>query len=509
MSAVSAAHNSTQSSGSGDPSRTQPSTTAIGPQSAILPGRAVRRGVGAVKLVNTTQVNENTGPQVTIEQIKNHEGKFIGGARNPVVVAAVTCIGLAIAIAAFLVFQNESSRALRSSEEIWKQANVRLNAGGILEASDLLNQYVESWQAQNQKQAEELLEQIELATSDIAVNQKLASLDDDQFQQCIQKQSFPDNEVTHPVLVQALAASIGRNADAAMQQRAEMKARKAEEEAAVAAQREQERLTREAAERAQRDAEKKVAGNASKVRRYLGLNQGERESLAARIAAIEVSLDLADLSSRTVFQQQVGRVDACIEMTALLALSVGATPEEVEKISSRQGLSDITADNVYQQLAGHLSVYIDMIELAALCAGTPAEKCESIRSALLLENTLARTVLQQVSSRVGGVSSIAALLAEALGAETQELAVIAAQVRTNELTAETVFQQMVARQSGIISVLATAAIAQGAPDTTMESVEADIRRDDLLTETAQQQLAARLERTFQATTILTKAIVEK
>jgi hypothetical protein len=31
----------------------------------------------------------------------------------------------------------------------------------------------------------------------------------------------------------------------------------------------------------------------------------------------------------------------------------------------------------------------------------------------------------------------------------------------------------------------------------------------LLTDTAQQQLAARLERTFQATTLLAKAIVEK
>lgn len=506
--------NSTQSPGSGAPPRRQQSSFSYGGNSAAIPGPAVtvKRGVASVRPRKTTQIPEQSDPchsPVTNERIKPQKEKLVQRGGNRVVVTAATCIGLAISLAAFVVFQNESRRAQKSSEEIWKQANDQLDAGNVSDASKLLNQYMESWRAKNQTLAEELLDQIELATSDNAVNQKLVSLNDEQFQQCIQTKSFPDNRVTHPILVQTLAASIIRNADAATQQRADMKARKAEEDAAAAARQEQERLARQAAEQAQRDAAKKVAGGASKVRRYLGLNQRERETLAARIVAIETSLDLADLKSRTVFQQQVGRVDACIEMTALLALSLGATPEDVEKISTRQEFADITADNVYQQLAGHLDVYVDMIELAAASAGAPADKCESIRSSLLLEDTLARTVLQQVSSRIGGVSSIAALLAEALGAETEQLALIAARVSTNELSANTVFQQMVTRQSGIVYVLATAAVAQGAPDTTMETVEAGTRQDDLRTETAQQQLAARLERTFQATTLLTRAIVEK
>ncbi len=478
----------------------------------VRPAGSDKHSTRAATLVKTPQPADPTAPGspvVAIEQFKTQQKKSVSRGGNRVVVAAATCIGLAVAAAVFLVVQNESQRALKSSEEIWNQANDLLNAENVSAARKLFKQYVASWQAPNRERAEALLAQIELATSDDVVKQRLASLDDAQFQQCIQKTTLPDNDVTHPVLIRVLAASISRNADAATKQREDIKARKAADEALAAARREQELREKEAAEQAKREAEKKIAGGASAVRRLLGLNQGERKTLATRIAAIETALNVADLSSKTVFQQQVGRVDACIEMTGLLALSLGATPEEVEQISNRQVLADITADNVYQQLAGHLNIYIDMMELAAAKAGAPTEKCESVRRALRLEDGLARTVLQQVSSRIGGVSSIAALLAEALGADAAQLSVIALRVSTNELSADTVFQQMVARQSGIVFVLATAATAQGAPDSTVESVEADARRDDLLTDTAQQQLAARLERTFQATTLLAKAIVEK
>jgi hypothetical protein len=428
---------------------------------------------------------------------------------NRVVVAAATCIGLAIATATWLVYQNESRRALKSSAEIWKQANNLLDEGNVSAADTLLKQYVASWQAPNRDNASKLLNQIALATSDDAVKQKLAALNDQQFEQSVANKSLPDNDVSHPVLVRVLADSIAKNTDAATQWRAEIKARQAEEEAVAAALREKERMAQEEAAREQREAEKKIAGGASKVQRYLGLNQAERKTLADKITAIETALRLSDLSSRTVFQQQVGRIDACIEMTSLVALSLGATPENVEQISSRQALADITADNVYQQLAGHLSIYIEMMQLAAVSAGAPVEKCSSIRSALSLEDTLARTVLQQVSSRIGGVSAIATLLAEALGADSEKLATLNATIRAGERTAPTVFQEMVSRQSGMVYVLATAAIAQGAPAETLDAVEADARSDDLLTDTAQQQLAARLERTFEATTLLAKAIVEK
>lgn len=474
-------------------------------------GRESRRASASTPVITTQTVVPLATPRISISEQADgiNASESVQSTANRVVIAAATCISLAIATATYAVFQNESRRDLERSEKAWRHANNVLNDENIPEAGKLFKQYSDSWRAPNRGTALTLLEQIALVTSEKVLREKLAALNDQQFEQAIANKSLQDSGITHPVLVRALAESIAKHTNAVTQQRVALKAKKAEEDAAIVAQQKQDRLAREEAVQKEREAKEKLAGSTSKLQRYLGLNQWERKTLWARIAAIENSLNLSELSSKTVFHQQVGRVEACIEMTSLVALSLGATPEKVENISSRQSLVNITADNVYQQLAGHLNVYVDMMELAAVSAGAPIAKCNLIRSTLRLEDTLSRTFLQQVSSRIGGISAIATLLAEALGAENERLVAINSHTSANEKLDSTVFQQMVSRQSGICYLIATAAVAQGAPPDTLETVEAAARSDDVLTGTAQQQLAARLERTFQTTTLLAKAIVEK
>ena len=50
-----------------------------------------------------------------------------------------------------------------------------------------------------------------------------------------------------------------------------------------------------------------------KLQRTFGLNKDEQEKLKASIDSIESKLRTNEAISRTVFQQQVGRIDACIE----------------------------------------------------------------------------------------------------------------------------------------------------------------------------------------------------
>jgi hypothetical protein len=449
------------------------------------------------KQLSSNRTSPSEGPQVN----------------RKVVIAAGVCVGIAVVLGGFLIFLDESRRSIRKSGEIWEDAKQQLAEGDVQAASRLLTQYVSAWQAPERSKATALLAQIELVMSDTAILERLLSLTDEQFEQSIQSRSLPDGQITHPALLLMLADSIARKTAEATRERTKEKERRAAAESLAAAEKEQrERTAREAKEAAEREREaaaKKVVGRASRIGRYLGLNQSERENLASQIASIESSLDLADLTSRTVFQQQVGRVDACIKMTALVAVSLGATQEVVDNITSRKALSDITADNVYQQLAGHLAVYIDVMELAAVQGGAAKDKIESIRTSLGVEDTLARTIHQQVSSRIGGVASMASLLAGALGTQDEVLSQIASGVSTNELVAETVFQQMAARQSGVIHALAAAAIAQGAEKSAIDSILSAMSQDDIITDTVQQQLAARIERAFQVTTILARSIVEK
>lgn len=246
-----------------------------------------------------------------------------------------------------------------------------------------------------------------------------------------------------------------------------------------------------------------------KTGRHLGLNQAERKQLEADIERIESATRTSELLANTVFQQQVSRVDACIEMTGVVAKAFGASSSEVTDVTDLMRSRDILADTVFQQLAGRLRAHFDMLALACDQAGASSADIDLIESSLKLSDSLADTVQQQIAARISGVMRMAELLARRLGSSPSALSRIASLTSSNDSLSKTVFQQMAARQAGVVRMLGAAAQAAGADPLAVSAIESGIDTDDMLVDTVQQQFAARIKRTFEVTAELGRAIVIK
>ena len=252
-----------------------------------------------------------------------------------------------------------------------------------------------------------------------------------------------------------------------------------------------------------------VTKQLTKIQRALGLNQLERDQLKKSIRKIESDLSLREISANTVFQQQVSRIDACIEMTSIITEALGAKSGQTKPILERLEQQDILSDTVFQQLAGHLSVYGEIMSLAAEKSGVPVTEIAKVQRLAELTDNAAETAQQQISARGDAVQGFAKLLAGQLGAPPQTLESLASKSALEDRLSDTVYQQMCARQAGVVKLLGAAAIAQGADRTRVLAIESEMDTDDIRVKTAQQQYAARIQRGFEMTTLLAEAIVLK
>lgn len=252
-----------------------------------------------------------------------------------------------------------------------------------------------------------------------------------------------------------------------------------------------------------------VTQQLTQIQRALGLNQHERDQLKRSIKRIESDLSLHEISAKTVFQQQVSRIDACIEMTAVISEALGAQATETKLILERLDQQDLLSDTVFQQLAGHLKVYSDIMSLAARQAGVALKEIERSRHLATLNDDAAETAQQQIAARGDAVQEMSRLLAVQLGASAKTIESITSTSSLEDRLSDTVYQQMSARQAGIVKLLGAAAIAQGADRARVTAIESEMDSDDILVKTAQQQYAARIQRGFEMTALLAEAIVLK
>jgi len=146
-------------------------------------------------------------------------------------------------------------RAELAADSLFDSAKIQLDAKAIVEAVALLQRYVADPHATNKPEAEQLLADFDLATSESAAIDTLVAMSDEQFVQFRDTGKLDDGEITHPVLVEIQATTLRRNLEAAHQRREENKiaeANRQQEELAMAeaARQESERLALEAARRA-------------------------------------------------------------------------------------------------------------------------------------------------------------------------------------------------------------------------------------------------------------------
>ena len=144
-------------------------------------------------------------------------------------------------------------RAELAADSLFDSAKAKLDAKAIVEAVALLQRYVADGHATKKPEAQRLLADYDLATSDKAALQTLMALSDERFVQFRNTGKLDDRKITHPILVEIRATTLRRNLQTANQRREEIRIaeakRQQDEKIAEAKRQESERLALEAARR--------------------------------------------------------------------------------------------------------------------------------------------------------------------------------------------------------------------------------------------------------------------
>jgi len=156
--------------------------------------------------------------------------------------------------------QVRTRRAELAADSIFASAKSKLDAKAITDAIPLLRQYVADSHATKKAEAQELLTELETATSDELAFQTLVELTTDSFEHFQRTHTVDDGKVKHPILKQVRHATLQRNLERAIKQReenrlADLKRKQEEEQKARIARIERERREKEEAERSRRQRE--------------------------------------------------------------------------------------------------------------------------------------------------------------------------------------------------------------------------------------------------------------
>src|SRR5204863_9162 len=114
-------------------------------------------------------------------------------------------------------------RAELAADSILDSAKTKLDAKAINEAVALLHRYVAERHATKKPEAEQLLADYDLATSESAAIETLVAVSDEQFVQFRDTGKLDVRKITHPILAELRATTWRRNVETANLRRVENK----------------------------------------------------------------------------------------------------------------------------------------------------------------------------------------------------------------------------------------------------------------------------------------------
>ncbi|MGO8746745.1 MAG: hypothetical protein ACLQNE_12210 [Thermoguttaceae bacterium] len=114
-------------------------------------------------------------------------------------------------------------RAELAADSLFDSAKTQLDAKAIVEAVALLHRYVADRHATKKPEAQQLLADCDLATSEIAALQTLMAMSDERFVQFRNTGKLDDGKTTPPILEEIRATTLRRNLEKANQRREENK----------------------------------------------------------------------------------------------------------------------------------------------------------------------------------------------------------------------------------------------------------------------------------------------
>jgi hypothetical protein len=207
-----------------------------------------------------------------------------GAASRWVIYTASGAVLCALVIAAVLIYRTESRKSLYASKRLWDTASQHLSHGDVENAKTSLQAYVASWGAVDREKAENLLSQIEFATSDAAITNTLLELSETAFQDAKDDGNIDDGKVIHEVLLPVRAKKVLELIPAVENNR--MVAQREEERRRLDAEREAEDSSRAA-----NKAKQKIVNGVTNATNLLAGKKIKKVKLSAGDATITDDVD--------------------------------------------------------------------------------------------------------------------------------------------------------------------------------------------------------------------------
>lgn len=194
-----------------------------------------------------------------------------------------------------------------------------------------------------------------------------------------------------------------------------------------------------------------------------------------------------DLSSTNVYHQVATYSRGVMRMASLVALSYGATEDDVRARVRAVEAAESQAQTVHQQTAVCLEGSQLLLAAAAKASGAHGTKVEAILAKVRSADLASSTVHQQCVNYSSGCLELSALLAAGEGVSSDRIGLITSGVRAGDAGADTVHQQHVAYLSGLVDMLAVAANSRGAGPVKPEAILQEMRVADSTARTVFQQ----------------------
>jgi hypothetical protein len=207
-----------------------------------------------------------------------------GAASRWVIYTASGAVLCALVIAAVLIYRTESRKSLYASKRLWDTASQHLSHGDVENAKTSLQAYVASWGAVDREKAENLLSQIEFATSDAAITNTLLELSATAFQDAKDDGNIDDGKVIHEVLLPVRAKKVLELIPAVENNR--MVAQRVEEQRRLDAEREAEDSSRAA-----NKAKQKIVNGVTNATNLLAGKKVKKVKISAGDATITDDVD--------------------------------------------------------------------------------------------------------------------------------------------------------------------------------------------------------------------------
>ncbi len=273
-----------------------------------------------------------------------------GGATRWVFFAASGAVLCSLVIAAVLIYRTESHKSLNASKRLWDTASQHLSNGDVENAKKSFQEYVASWKAVDREKAENILSQIEFATSDAAITNTLLELSETAFQDAKDDGNIDDGKVIHEVLLPVRAKKVLELIPAVENNR--MIAQREEEQRRVDAEREAEdRRQREERSRiATKEAKQKLVNQFSNATNVLAGKKVKKVEIEA--GDVTITDDVDGISHVKVECNNGLTIDADWKRNALNEFGYDIYEPEVNRTSSKLSVMILARGVIASYLKG-------------------------------------------------------------------------------------------------------------------------------------------------------------